>query len=303
MTTIRPEEGWARECIRSALGDVEVRHRDDGSQPRIYDLEILYSDRSLAAAEVTAAADAESIELWNVINGDGRWVEPDLVGGCSVALVPQARARRLREDLPALLKKLEQQGVREVVVDPWRRGPLVEEASSLGITHLYQGPTDYRGSIYPTIELPSERSGGMVDDNGEALPRWLNEWIRQPNQADNLQKLRDSGADESHLFVILPGFADAPFAVTDLLMREGAPLPTLAPSLPSPVTHVWAISTWSSGSGMRWSPDLGWFRFEKVAPEAERSERPKRGGDQPKDLSRETTESEDGHRQMGEGNR
>jgi hypothetical protein len=79
----------------------------------------------------------------------------------------------------------------------------------------------------------------------------------------NLEKLARSGADERHLFLILPGFAEARFAVIDLLMRDGAPLPDTDPELPPEVTHVWTVSTWRDGSGMRWSPDEGWLRFDK----------------------------------------
>jgi hypothetical protein len=61
---------------------------------------------------------------------------------------------------------------------------------------------------------------------------------------------------------ILPAFATADFAVTDLLMRDDAPRPQLAPSLPQAITHVWVASTWTTGRGMRWSPTDGWQYFD-----------------------------------------
>jgi hypothetical protein len=64
--------------------------------------------------------------------------------------------------------------------------------------------------------------------------------------------------------VLLPSFTTAPFVVADLLMRNDAPLPLVAPLLPSEITHAWAVSTWNSGSGMRWCPAMGWSRFDKV---------------------------------------
>jgi hypothetical protein len=81
--------------------------------------------------------------------------------------------------------------------------------------------------------------------------------------AGNLRQLNASGADERHLFLILPSFAEAPFAFTDLLSRDGAPLPEERPALPSEVTHVWLVSTSRTGSGIRWSPAAGWSRFDK----------------------------------------
>jgi len=263
VSRIRGEERWAANCIHHALV-AEVRENDDGSSPGMHDLEIVYENEPPAAVEVTAAADADSIELWNLVNGSGRWVEPDIAGGWLVALLPQARAQRLRAELPALLDELERERVSEVRVEPWSTGRIERVASELGITHLVQSGTSYPGSIYFTIELPDERSGGFVPQTGDPLARWLSGWIMQPQQAHNLRKLMDSGAQERHLFVILPGFADAPFSVVDLLMREHPPLPTQPPTLPTEVTHVWIMSTWSAGLGIRWSRDSGWQRFDKL---------------------------------------
>lgn len=77
-----------------------------------------------------------------------------------------------------------------------------------------------------------------------------------------LKKLALSGRCERHAFVILPGFSLAPFGVTDMLWRDEG-VPTVAPSLPEEVTHVWLVATWDIGSGLRWSPGGGWQRFAK----------------------------------------
>ncbi len=263
MSRIRGEEEWARQCLAAALRGARVKRHDDGSSTGMFDLEILYEDGRRGAVEVTAAADSESIELWNLLNGDdGRWIEPDLKGGWIVALYPSARAKRIKVELPRLLKQLEREGVREVRTLVGRSGLLEEAAAQLGISHLLQSGTEYPGSIYPTIELPDEKSGGVVAETGDALAKWLSRWITEPEQEHNLRKLRAADASERHLFVILPGFADASFQVTDLLMRDGAPLPTIPPTLPGEVSHVWCMRTWNSGEGMRWSPTEGWRRFD-----------------------------------------
>ena len=137
-------------------------------------------------------------------------------------------------------------------------------ASELGVVSAYQGGTDYPGSIYPTIAQPSERAGGMVPETGDALSRWIGDWLRESRRADNLRKLTRSGLPERHAFVIVAGFATAPFPVVDLLMRPAAPAPTIPPDLPSEVTHVWTMSAWTSGDGTRWSPDVGWTNFVKI---------------------------------------
>ncbi len=260
MVRIRGEEQWARRCISRALGDVEVRHHDDGTTPGMYDLDIVYPSGATGAVEITAAADAESIELWNLMNGEDRWIEPGIAGGWVVHLLPQARGRRVRKELPDLLGRLERRGVKRLDTEEDR---LHLAATDLGIARLWQGDTDYPGSIYPHIKEPLERSAGYVPASGDPVAEWLTDWLRGPEQAHNLNKLTASNSRERHLFVIFPGFTIAPFEVTDLLMRDDAPLPTIAPDLPAPLTHIWGASTWTTGVGMRWSPDRGWERFLK----------------------------------------
>ena len=104
---------------------------------------------------------------------------------------------------------------------------------------------------------------GFVARTGDVLAEWVSEWVVRPDQADNLQKLRESGLAERHLFVVMPGFTTAPFSVVDLLTRDNAPLPTVPPKLPAEVTHLWILSLWNVGDGFRWSPDGGWSRFDK----------------------------------------
>jgi hypothetical protein len=116
------------------------------------------------------------------------------------------------------------------------------------------------------IEQPLTQMGGYSPPTGDPLAIWLGEWLAQPSQAHNVRKLAASDARERHVFVLVPGFTSAPFAVIDLLIAVNAPLPTIPPVLPSEVTHVWAMSGWSTGDGFRWSPDTGWTRFTKVEP-------------------------------------
>ena len=251
--------------IQQALGVSVVQH-DDGSAPRMYDLEILHDDRPPAAVEVVAAADPASIELWNILNSGGRWQAEGIEGGWMVALDPLiAHARRIERELPGLLAQLETLELREVRPHR-RRGPLEDLASDLGIVSASQSGTDYPGSIYITLQLAPERSGGFVADNGDALASWLSHFLHEPKQKDVRDKLASSGAQERHAFVYLPGFTTAPFSASDLLMRDGAPLPLEIPRLPDEVTHVWAVSTWSSGEGFRWSPEAGWAKFAKTVP-------------------------------------
>jgi hypothetical protein len=265
MKQLSGEERWAQACIQQALPGSQVEQHDDGSKPSMYDLKILYPDDTVGAVEVTAAADAEQIELWKLVGGRGkRWIDSSLAGGWLVRILPSTRARVLHEQLPDLLRELESRGVRAVRGNRSSGDQFTAKAGELRIVEARQGATAYPGSIYVMIDQPLERMGGFLPATGDPLAAWLGEWLADPSRQDNLYKLMCSGACERHIFVLVPGFTSAPFAITHLLIDSGAPLPTIAPALPSGITHVWAMSMWDTGDGFRWSPDNGWERFTKV---------------------------------------
>lgn len=249
---------------------MSVEQHDDGSKPSMYDIKITYPDSSTGAVEVTAAADAQQLELWRVVGGGGRqWIEPDLTGGWVVRILPSTRGKNLLRQLPGFARDPEHLGVRVLRGDGSSSDRLAARAGQFGVVELQQGPTAHPGSIYVMPpDKPLEETGGFSPVTGDPLARWLGEWIAESSRRDNVRKLADSGARERHLFVLLPGFNRAPFAVNDLLMAPGAPLPTISPNLPTAVTHIWTMSLWDSGDGFRWSPDHGWTRFTKVDPQS-----------------------------------
>ncbi len=267
MTELRGEEKVVAATIMTTLG-LKVEQHDDGTQPGMHDLNIISMDGSPAAVEVTFAYDPDSKELWKLVNGRGeRWTVEDLQGGWMLTLKPTARAKRLRTELPAFLGELEGQGVTEI---PGQRRRLeVPEsiegrARSLGIVTGNQSGTNFPGSIYCTIERLGDRAGGAVDSTGSAVPGWVRDFLLDPNQSDVLGKLARSGASERHAFILVPALTSAPFGVVDMLWRdEDDAVPTAAPDLPDQVTHVWLMAFWNIGSGLRWSHDGGWERFER----------------------------------------
>ena len=268
MRSLSDEEAWARDCIGEALPGCTVDQHDDGSEPGMYDLTITYPDGHVGAVEVTAAVDAQPLELWKLARRQGKpWTEPALAGGWLVRVQPSARANNLVRQLPGLLGDLERDGRRAVSGDQASADQACVVAGQLGIVQALQGPTEHPGSIYiMPPERPLEQMGGYSPSTGDPLARWLGEWVSDPSRTDNLRKLERSGAPERHLFLLVPGFNSGSFAVSDLLIAPGAPLPTIPPALPAEITHVWAASTWDSGDGFRWSPDAAWERFVKVEP-------------------------------------
>jgi hypothetical protein len=235
----------------------------------MHDLDILYADRAAGAVEVTSAADGESMAVWRALNPpDERWIEPSINGGWMVTVRPMARTKRIKAELPTLLRALETQGITRLDSDDFfdmRRSNEALHATDLGVACAHQSGTDFPGSIYITIELADDRMGGWVADTGDAIAEWLGPFLAHDDRRGDRDKLMRSGASERHLFVHLPTFAEAPFGVTDPLMRNDGPLPTIDPSLPDEVTHVWTIGGWSTGRGMRWAPDSGWSYFDKLS--------------------------------------
>jgi hypothetical protein len=179
-----------------------------------------------------------------------------------VHVLPNARWKLLRPELPELLLSFEQAGIRRI--RGGLGGPSEELARGLEVTDAFQGGTQFPGSIYVHTELPPDRATGFVPTNGDALAEWLSEFLRSPARADVRRKLALSGAAETHVFVIVPGHvAEAPFAVLDLVMCDDSPLPEVDPVCPGEITDVWAATGASTGTCFRWSRSLGWLRFKK----------------------------------------
>jgi hypothetical protein len=268
MRELRTEERWARACIQHALPDCTVEPHDDGSEPGMYDLKIVYADDSTGAVEVTAAADAERVELWREVRKrDLIRQGPDLIGGWLVRVLRSSKVRDLDRDLAPLLRELERDG-RTVVRGVKGSGDSLEaKAASLGIIEAVQSPTDRKGSVYVMPpEGTLEQMGGYAPLTGDPLAEWLGGWANDPSRSDNVRKLRSADTAERHLFILVPGFTAAPFAVNDLLISSEAPMPTIPPVMPAGVTDVWVMSTWDSGDGFRWSQNEGWTRFTKLPP-------------------------------------
>jgi len=263
MGKTRGEEYWVSRCIENALPRVSVSIHDDGTKSGMYDLDLLRDGSRFGACEITAAADRDLIELWNLVNGgEGFWTLDGVVGGWILTLAPSARVQVLKKRLPGVLSLLENQGIFDV--SSCGRSPVMPILRDIGIVRASKVATGHAGRVYFTIELPFEKSGGFVPKDGDQLVIWFEGWINTPDQVHNIDKLLRSGAEEKHLFVILPGFSAAPFSATDVLMRPNGPLPIIAPTLPSGITHLWMMSTWDTGDVFFWSPERGWQRHEKV---------------------------------------
>lgn len=70
MRKLRGEEEWVRQCLEAALPGAVVGQHDDGSRPRMHDLNLLVDDQVVGAVEISAAGNPKLISLWNAMNGE-----------------------------------------------------------------------------------------------------------------------------------------------------------------------------------------------------------------------------------------
>ncbi len=92
--------------------------------------------------------------------------------------------------------------------------------------------------------------GGGLDNAGVSLPAWIGPWVSDPIRADNLRKLKASGARRREVFIVVT-LKGAPWPVESYLMGEMATAPTTPPVLPPPLTGVWVCPT-HGRSGVYW---------------------------------------------------
>lgn len=253
--------------MSTALG-ATVEIHDDNSQPSMHDLEISYPDGRCAAGEVTSDTDGASMALWKHINSGDRWIEPSLDCGWVISLRPEARGTAVQRFVPIILKLLEGMGESHMEPSEHDNAPTWSlQLFQLGVALASQHGTAFLGSIYVTVEQPSEQTGGVIDESGSDMSRWIGEFLAGPKLADVRSKLLRAEVEERHAFVVVPGLSAAPFGVVNLL-GAGSYLPVDDPVLPMKVTDVWTATIWNVPRGVRWSAATGWQWFDSLIDRA-----------------------------------
>ncbi len=248
-------EQWAQQIIEKELNCPVVIH-DDGSQPSMYDLRIGVVEAPDVAIECVGAVDSVRTETWNVGPGRGP-LRLTVKGDWIINIAPEANIRRIRQHIEPILRNLEERDVRNVRVGHLLNrhdSQLLQELDSLGIRHASCFRMPGTGRVHMTME----GSGGVVDSAGRALPRWIEEFLRNPGREDVLFKLRQTSAQERWVFAPV-ALGGAPWSVESYLTGELECLPATEPNLPSPVTGIWVTSTFGT-HGIRWD-NAGWRSF------------------------------------------
>lgn len=265
---VRPEEEWAQRVIGVALG-CKVEQHDDNSAPSMYDLRVGRADAPLRAIEVVGAIDEERTKTWNTGIAKGAITLPGVAGDWTVTIEPGAMFRDLRRDLPELLTTLQASGLTNFPVDHVARRyhrMFYDQLTCLGVTYV----SCYREFGRGSVSFMLDGMGGAIDSTGLTVAEWVGRWLRAPERADVLHKLRGTTAAIRDVFI--PVTIDgAEWGVVSYLTgisgREPS-LPPGEPDLPSPVTSVWLAPTSSFGDPLGvWWDGAKWATMRVRGPE------------------------------------
>jgi hypothetical protein len=239
-------EEWARRIVQNELGQV-VEVNDNGSAASMYDLRIGSADAPDFAIEVVGAVDQRFTERWNIGSAKGPW-QLSIDGDWSITITTNTPVKHIRQRIERLLQDLEARTIRDVMIEDCDES-VSKELEALGITRASCRRLPGTGRVY--LWMPAR--GGGVEKEGSTTPQWLGEFLRDPRRKDVVRKLKESGARERHVFVIVT-FGGAPWSVESYLTGDLKQLPSQAPNLPPPITGAWVV--WALGQkdqeGLRW---------------------------------------------------
>lgn len=282
------EEELARACIEQTIG-VPVGVHDDGSQPRpglgMYDLEIRHPGRPVVPVEVSSdvhGAAAGSLNTLAKRFRNGVWPAPRLTRAWELHTDSAPPLKRLHgqvEDLLAVLEAADITSLDPSTAQVRQIARLMNGTSdsivaaetallSMGVQRALSFAPDPDG---PVIRLHLELGRGGWDGTADAVVAWIERFMVDPDRQDNLRKLAAAAQGEAHL-AVYADMTGADWEVWRALWdrTETGVVPTVAPTLTPPVTHLWLFAKPRGRTGLGWDPRRGWYRFSCI-PRAEAS--------------------------------
>lgn len=249
----RPEERFAEEVLRRVL-DIRVTHRDDGSASRMPDALFELPDGRQGALEVTTIGEAEALEReaiaaktdWCVEGASWAWM---IHVGSGVVM------RDFERHLPTLVLACEEEKVRDPrLLSYERRHHEAREWLSRVDVSMHGFPESNRPGA---IDVLPDGDGGAVYEHLDALPQWLAARLREPDLAENIDKLRATGRDELHLFLRIHDTA-MPFSLYYPL-AWGDYLPDAPLDPPHGLSGLWLVPAWKNPI-LWWGSRTNWRR-------------------------------------------
>jgi hypothetical protein len=178
---------------------VPVTVHDRRSGHSTYDLEVRYPDGRRGAAEVVSTrAETQAAQL-GALRRAGYTADTRLSHLWIVRVPPETVIRQVLRELPGFLAELERAGITDLNRNRYYGPAMHERLRNLHVSSCKALPP--AGRHPPGFYVCPEATGAWVGD-GEEIRLFCEEFLTDPAQADVLNKLDESGADERHAVVI-----------------------------------------------------------------------------------------------------
>lgn len=210
---MRANERSAAELLVELLGADTWQARDVGVAQGMHDLDVVMSDGSVIAVEVTTDTSGADRAFDSALREIDAILVPDLPGAWFVDVSPpgdspddntkaRRRAKELSDELPGLLAEVERcarhEEVKRILGPPRRNdSELVEQLRGLGVRGVGRYESDEQGPRVHLVPAVFSGSTGAVE-----IPAAVQRHVRA--NRDKLVAARDDdSASEAHLFVWL----------------------------------------------------------------------------------------------------
>jgi hypothetical protein len=239
------EEKIAKTLMEKIYVGAEMQYRLDQSKGE-HDFDLRYTDGTTAAVEVTASRDQTMEETMAPILKKDFFI-PRKKGTNDWKVYPMAGARinRIWSQVDEYLAAIEVGGLSQFCI--YTDADISAVASIYNDLKIEGGKiTKWKSSPCVGVEYPDQGNGLILaEDIQQAIEA-------EANKEDNRRKLGTAGTDERHLFVYVDSYSLA----WDALVRGVVPEQPV--SLPSEITHVWAVTqTRSVGEFTAWRAKRG----------------------------------------------
>jgi hypothetical protein len=262
-------EGLAGRIIARYTGESVVL-QDDGSQDRMPDIRIDYTDRPSAYVEVVADIDpAYAATARHVAEPKSAWESPNLTRAWVLTVSKNCHIDALSAHIIDLVVALETSGAGpaiDILDLLLLKTPAASALSRMGVIDAWSHTP--RAGEHGSIRLVTEGIEGPYNTDWDAVRAWLESTLASPHLADVRAKLAATGASARHVFLGVT--YTSPGEVFFALERGKSFPPPLR--LPNEITHLWiARATSPGGRCLHWAPDDGWI--DALFPGAPRSRR------------------------------
>jgi hypothetical protein len=255
---------WAAARVVARFTGERTELIDDGTKPGLVDIRINHADRDAAYLEVVTDIEQPYAQMWAmVVRGELDRDEPLLERFWQVALsrILKRRPQALLKELIPLLQAMERSGeVFEYVVDRQRlalsHSTHAQRLLSLGVAGVGSRQLN-SGETMGHLRFVPEGIVGPLEPNWERFLEWVETFLSSTRLQDVRTKLRDTGADERHVFI--GASYTSPGEVFVALSEEHVgEVPSQPPALPDEITHLWVWNAQSPARCIVWFPGRGW---------------------------------------------